>query len=731
MAVALNIVSVILALYANTCTCAVVQFIFGDSLSDVGNNNYLTKSLARAALPWYGIDFGSGMPNGRFSNGRTVADIIGDRMGYPRPPAFLDASLTEDVILEKGVNYASGGGGILNETASLFIQRFSLYKQIELFQGTQEIIQMKIGGEAADKFFKEAIYTVALGSNDFINNYLLPVYPDSLSYSSDGFIDYLMSTLESQLKLLHSLGVRKLIFVGLGPMGCIPILRVLSTSGACQESTNKLALSFNQAAGKLMEDLNVKLPNASFRFGEAYDVVQDIINDPAKYGFKNSDSPCCTLMKGRIRPSLTCTPLSSLCKDRSKYVFWDEYHPTDAANELIATVTMEKLGLVPDKVASFLSVFIFDEVPPVVLDDHETSEICEWEELPIECVISYGCYRVPLITCETETVIDNPKSVFIEEDIDMLSAVESDNDEVLKEDVCHDIPVEDTVSYGHYQVPSVVYEPDIGFEDQRNELGMESGDKEEFVDYKFENFETYESSALVWSSRSLDFEGAVEDESEEDMTDEFQKEYIERMSWFDLLYYDRRGLLSAISGNSESSSFAIPLTPWIGEPIRKLIQSVERDFEMIYVGQLCLGWEALHYQYRKVESLAAEKGAFFGNVAGKFQKFQIFLERFAENDKCDGRRVWNYVHNRSSFKSLLQVPEVSDNKNKSFWKLKNLPWTYSKVQDPRDLVLLSNLNKALKKRRIDMVGGLIYEEGVRYEGYAEEEKMVINEKSLN
>uniref|UniRef100_A0A1D1Y5C5 GDSL esterase/lipase At1g74460 n=1 Tax=Anthurium amnicola TaxID=1678845 RepID=A0A1D1Y5C5_9ARAE len=57
-------------------SCAVVQFIFGDSLSDVGNNNYLTKSLARAILPWYGIDFGDGLPNGRFTNGRTVADIV-------------------------------------------------------------------------------------------------------------------------------------------------------------------------------------------------------------------------------------------------------------------------------------------------------------------------------------------------------------------------------------------------------------------------------------------------------------------------------------------------------------------------------------------------------------------------------------------------------------------------------------------------------------------------------
>lgn len=59
------------------CDCKMVQFIFGDSLSDVGNNKYLSKSLAQASLPWYGIDIGNGLPNGRFSNGRTVADIIG------------------------------------------------------------------------------------------------------------------------------------------------------------------------------------------------------------------------------------------------------------------------------------------------------------------------------------------------------------------------------------------------------------------------------------------------------------------------------------------------------------------------------------------------------------------------------------------------------------------------------------------------------------------------------
>lgn len=62
-------------------------------------------------------------------------------------------------------------------------------------------------------------------------------------------------------------------------------------------------------------------------------------------GFSNSDSPCCSF--GKIRPALTCIPASTLCKDRSKYVFWDEYHPSDSANQLIANEMINKLGFKP------------------------------------------------------------------------------------------------------------------------------------------------------------------------------------------------------------------------------------------------------------------------------------------------------------------------------------------------------------------------------------------------
>jgi len=54
------------------------SFIFGDSLVDAGNNNYL-QTLSKANIPPNGIDFkaSGGNPTGRFTNGRTIGDIVG------------------------------------------------------------------------------------------------------------------------------------------------------------------------------------------------------------------------------------------------------------------------------------------------------------------------------------------------------------------------------------------------------------------------------------------------------------------------------------------------------------------------------------------------------------------------------------------------------------------------------------------------------------------------------
>lgn len=52
-------------------------FILGDSTADVGTNNFLPHSKARADFPYYGIDFPKGRATGRFSNGLNSADFLG------------------------------------------------------------------------------------------------------------------------------------------------------------------------------------------------------------------------------------------------------------------------------------------------------------------------------------------------------------------------------------------------------------------------------------------------------------------------------------------------------------------------------------------------------------------------------------------------------------------------------------------------------------------------------
>lgn len=52
-------------------------FIFGDSTADVGNNNFLPHSQAKANFLPNGIDFEHSRPTGRFSNGLNTADLVG------------------------------------------------------------------------------------------------------------------------------------------------------------------------------------------------------------------------------------------------------------------------------------------------------------------------------------------------------------------------------------------------------------------------------------------------------------------------------------------------------------------------------------------------------------------------------------------------------------------------------------------------------------------------------
>ncbi|CAN4114781.1 unnamed protein product [Withania somnifera] len=319
------------AFVASSAGEQVVTYVFGDSLTEVGNNNYL-QSLAKSNYPFYGIDYEGGRATGRFTNGRTIGDIISAKLGIESPPPYLSLAPNDDAIL-KGVNYASGGAGILNDTGLYFIQRMTFDDQIKSFEKTKEAIKAKIGQEAAEKHVNEAVYFIGMGSNDYVNNFLQPFLAAGQQYTHDEFVELLTSTLGEQFTSLYQLGARKMVFHGLGPLGCIPSQRVKSTRGICLKQVNLWVQEFNSKVKKLVAILNKHLSYAQITFADTYPLVLDLIENPKTYGFKISNTSCCN-----VDTSIggLCLPNSKLCNNRTEYVFWDAFHPTDAANAVLA-----------------------------------------------------------------------------------------------------------------------------------------------------------------------------------------------------------------------------------------------------------------------------------------------------------------------------------------------------------------------------------------------------------
>ncbi|KAJ7957137.1 GDSL esterase/lipase [Quillaja saponaria] len=166
------------------------MFVFGDSIVDNGNNNYL-NTLAKANYFPYGIDFNQG-PTGRFCNGKTIVDFLGDLVGLPYLPPFVETYRGSSTIL-RGVNYASAAGGIMEETGQNLGGRFSLSQQVQNFETTLRQLKNQMNEHDLSQYLAKSLMFMIPGSNDYINNYLLPgLYPTSYIYDPKTYADLLI-----------------------------------------------------------------------------------------------------------------------------------------------------------------------------------------------------------------------------------------------------------------------------------------------------------------------------------------------------------------------------------------------------------------------------------------------------------------------------------------------------------------------------------------------------------
>ncbi|XP_043701178.1 GDSL esterase/lipase At5g45670-like [Telopea speciosissima] len=302
-------------------------FIFGDSLVDNGNN-MLLPTLAKALTLPYGIDFPRG-PTGRFTNGRTVADVVTQLLGFEDfiPPY----AATSGPELVRGVNYGSSASGIMEDIGQEFGPVSGLNRQLDNHMNTVlQMVSMLGDYDAAAGHLGRCIYSVGMGSNDYLG------YLDlrrSSQYTPEQYADTLIQRYSEQLKTLYSFGARKVAIVGVGPVGYSPFAITACkgrTGWSCVDKLNNATQLFNDRVKALVDSLNKNLPAARFTYLNAFNILHDVSNNPSSYGIRVTDSSCC--QKARKNSQYACIPFQKPCENRTQYSFFDSFHPTEAVN---------------------------------------------------------------------------------------------------------------------------------------------------------------------------------------------------------------------------------------------------------------------------------------------------------------------------------------------------------------------------------------------------------------
>ncbi|XP_028201670.1 GDSL esterase/lipase 5-like [Glycine soja] len=320
---------------STTTTTTKAFFIFGDSSVDSGNNNYInTIPENKADYKPYGQNGFFQKPTGRFSDGRVIVDFIAEYAKLPQIPPFLQPNAD----YSNGVNFASGGAGVLAETNQGLA--IDLQAQLSHFEEVRKSLSEKLGEKKTKELISEAIYFISIGSNDYMGYLGNPKMQES--YNTEQYVWMVIGNLIRAIQTLHEKGARKFGFLGLCPLGCLPALRALNpvaNKSGCFEAASALALAHNNALKLFLPNLKPYLEGFMYSYSSFYNWLRDRIDNPTKYGFKDGVNACCG--SGPYGGVFTCGGTKkveefSLCDNVEYHVWWDSFHPTEKIHEQFA-----------------------------------------------------------------------------------------------------------------------------------------------------------------------------------------------------------------------------------------------------------------------------------------------------------------------------------------------------------------------------------------------------------
>ncbi|KAL5579644.1 hypothetical protein UlMin_012086 [Ulmus minor] len=298
-------------------------FIFGDSLYDAGNNNYIKTLPDFQSNYWPYGETSFGFPTGRTTDGRIIPDFICEYAKLPLIPPYLHPGAHDYTY---GENFASAAAGSLVETNRGFV--IDLKTQLGYFNKVEKVLRQKLGIVQAKKLLSRAVYLISIGSND----YFAPFFTNSSFiefHSQDEYVGMVISNFTNAIQEIHKNGGSKFGFISMGPFGCIPMIKALfpETKTACVDKVTTLAKLHNKAFSTLLQELGRQLKDFKYSMLDYYTTTSERLEDPSKYGFKEGKIACCGT--GPYRGLYSCggkrlvTKEYELCDNPNDYLFFD------------------------------------------------------------------------------------------------------------------------------------------------------------------------------------------------------------------------------------------------------------------------------------------------------------------------------------------------------------------------------------------------------------------------
>uniref|UniRef100_M1D398 60S ribosomal protein L34 n=3 Tax=Solanum tuberosum TaxID=4113 RepID=M1D398_SOLTU len=222
--------------------------------------------------------------------------------------------------------------------------------------------------------------------------------------------------------------------------------------------------------------------------------------------------------------------------------------------------------------------------------------------------------------------------------------------------------------------------------------------------------EDYESPKVVEDLKPLKIDEKIGYKYCIEEIQKFYKSYAEKMRKLDILNYQTLNAISFLqlkdsemfmsrkkTSISITKAFALPSflankqRKIFADPAQKSISEMNIDLEIVYVGQICLSWEILYWQYGKAKDLLEHdphEYHTYNQVAGEYQQFQVLLQRFVEDEPFQGPRVQNYVRKRCILRSFLQVPSIRDDRFKG---------KKGEREEEKDVISIVKLGEVIKE----------------------------------